>query len=501
MSSTNVEVVATGTYKSNKDRILAELNSIRRKDEKLYRVLKAMVEDLDHVVIQLNPIVEGTSLGSITQELPPTPLTFGYSFEPLSLNLAWTPGDPAGTTFVYELRVGGTGWDDATFVLRTSSRNAALDPQVGAKTYRLKALNINGQESPNSISVAVPAPTITTPSVTASVIDNNVLLYWTEPTSSYNLDHYIITKDGSPIGTTKGTFFTLFESAAGDYTYGVKGVDIAGNEGGLGTVDASVKSPPDFELLTTVNYNESTGTFTNMYYEAYDGKIYGPVDLTETWEQHFNVDQSWASPQAQVTAGYDIFIQENEGPGIWEADEVDLTGGGSLENVIVNVFYTKETLSGTNSPSITVDIKGGDTPGSGTYTSGNSKFFTSIRYVRIKLTVTPDTADSMCALSDIQLTVDVKNAVDGNVRPCLASDTAGTTVSTPGDATQGHGTKSFSDINSITVAPVEDDDMAVTAIYDFTDIPNPTSFKILCFDNAGRRVDANVSWKVRGIEA
>ena len=111
--------------------------------------------------------------------------------------------------------------------------------------------------------------------------------------------------------------------------------------------------------------------------------------------------------------------------------------------------------------------------------------------------------------------ISVKNVIDGNVMACLAADTEGdggeegTIVKFPNHATWsaggGNGTKTFTDINSITLTAYDDGDagvgQAITAIYDFVDVPNPDYFTILCFDSAGRRVDATVAWKVRGIKA
>ena len=58
--------------------------------------------------------------------------------------------------------------------------------------------------------------------------------------------------------------------------------------------------------------------------------------------------------------------------------------------------------------------------------------------------------------------------------------------------------KAFKDVDSINVTPTKTIE-PLTIIYDFVDIPNPTSFKVLVFNSTGVRVTAEVSWQVRGI--
>jgi hypothetical protein len=58
-------------------------------------------------------------------------------------------------------------------------------------------------------------------------------------------------------------------------------------------------------------------------------------------------------------------------------------------------------------------------------------------------------------------------------------------------------TRSFVDVNTIQLTPRGTS--LVTPVYDFTDTPNPTSFKVLLFNQAGSRVDGEVSYDVTGV--
>jgi hypothetical protein len=61
----------------------------------------------------------------------------------------------------------------------------------------------------------------------------------------------------------------------------------------------------------------------------------------------------------------------------------------------------------------------------------------------------------------------------------------------------------FIDVESISVTPSVPSPppsplSPIIAIYDFVDVPNPTSFKVLLFDTSGNRVTGPFSWSARG---
>ena len=59
-------------------------------------------------------------------------------------------------------------------------------------------------------------------------------------------------------------------------------------------------------------------------------------------------------------------------------------------------------------------------------------------------------------------------------------------------------TKNFADIISINVTPKSGGDAAF-ALYDFTDVPNPTSMTIYLYDETLTKVTGHFSWSVSGI--
>lgn len=88
----------------------------------------------------------------------------------------------------------------------------------------------------------------------------------------------------------------------------------------------------------------------------------------------------------------------------------------------------------------------------------------------------------------LEARLDVRLETDEGTVSALASDGTGTTVTF---------NKAFKDISSITVSVL--DTVEKKVIFDFTDVPNPTTFKVLVFDTAGARVNATVHWIARGV--
>ena len=98
------------------------------------------------------------------------------------------------------------------------------------------------------------------------------------------------------------------------------------------------------------------------------------------------------------------------------------------------------------------------------------------------------TKHALARLYLLEARLDVRLETDEGTVSALASDSGGTTVNF---------NKDFKDIISINVSVL--DTVEKKAIFDFTDVPDPTSFKVLVFDTAGARVNATVHWIARGV--
>jgi hypothetical protein len=245
-------------------------------------------------------------------------------------------------------------------------------------------------------------------------------------------------------------------------------------------VSTAVNQPPDY-VLKLDNFTSFNGNRVNMV-ESGDGAWLLPVNTTETFEQHF-LTRSWATPQAQVDAGFPIFIQPTLTSGSYE-ETVD--AGALLAASKVTVTINGATVAGSVTVVTRISLSANGTTWTD-YDNTTSVFGTSFRYVKYRITVTGANTTALYRLTGINLRIDSKLINDAGTATCNAADSGGTTVNF---------NIPFVDVVSIEVTPKGT--TPIIPVYDFTDVPNPTSFKILLFSTSGTRVSGDVSWSVKG---
>lgn len=490
------------------DTLATLVEGYQHTDPRLYDVLKGLIDSLSGIQAIVDPLEQAISASAAVSAALPSVVT-GFSYEILNgkiLRLYWSLASNAAT---YEIRR-GTVWDTATFVVSTNQLEVRLDPiATGSYTYLIRALNGNGDYSA-STSLSVLISPISASTVTATVIDNNVLLKWSEPISPWDIDYYEVQKDGVVVGYIDSSFFVIFETIAGTYTYSIIAVDIAGNRGPINSVSATVSQPKDFELEdlrisllsgTKVNaivygdvflgwFSDDTVGWvqddTDGWIADNTGKLLVCIDDTEVFSDHFTT-RIWTSPADQITAGYPVYIQPTN---LTASYQETIDYGAIFTNVILNLSWTLEQLSLGGTVSVTSSIEfsldgiAWDAP-----VSGPSAFKDSFRYARITVSFSASNDKAVAVFSSFQIQLDVKRDIDSGVVVASAADVNGTQVLF---------NKAFKDIDSITLAPTKAVE-PLSAIYEFVDVPNPTEFFVYVFDSAGNRVSAIVSWKARGI--
>lgn len=473
---------------SDESTALNLLAGLEFKDSRLYSLLDMMIRDFYALDRQINPPTT-TAFGISGVQVATVDGVSGFSatLYTNNLRLDWIEIESA---IKYEVKYlsgsrSASDWDIANSILTTSTTSADLNPITipllyGNHTFFIKATDGSGIESTTASIVVVNIPQITAPVITTSVIDNFVLLKWTIPTSVLEISHYNVRKDGVSLGEMDGTFEAIFETTSGTYTYTVEAEDIAGNVGTSTSVTLAVRQPPDFELSDT-RVSDFSGTKVNTVLDG--GYLLANVNTAETFEDHF-INNSWDHPQDQIDAGYPIHSQPSQTTGSYE-EIVDY--GTLITNTILTLVYSTNELS----PTVTVQPRIATSTDGISYTAFSnvaSLFASSLRYAKIRFEFTGSDDDALTQFTLLQMRLDVKREVDSGAVAALAADTDGTEV---------FFNKTFLDIDSITltVAAIQ----PVTAIYSFVDIPNPVSFKVLCYDSSGNRVDYVVSWKARGI--
>jgi hypothetical protein len=486
--------VGKETGMSQESLIASLLNGIEFDDPRLYDLLNALSKDFYTLLNTLQPPSTVTAFGITGQILgPPAVDNFTATTYNNNLKLAWTS---SGMLSTYEIRykVGSyaiSDWDTATTILTTSTLSADINPLtipllVGTYTFFIKSVDANGVYSTLASIVILDVPAILAPTITCTVVGNSVLLYWTAPTSVWLLDHYNVYKDAVLQGRVSGTFEAIFETTGGTFSYTVEPVDIVGNVGSLSAaVVAVVQNPADFVLQSTLTSTFS-GTKTNCQLESIGGVDYllACIDTAKTFENHF-IDNVWTDPQAQVTAGYDLYIEPAETTGSY----VEIFDFGSIiSNIIVVLNWNTISIVGSVSTGTCTIETSTDAIVWSAATTGTSAFAASVRYVRFTMNFVGADDKSLAYFYNLQCLLNVHYEQDGGIITAISTDAAGTVVTL---------NKAFKSVISITLTP--NSTSPRFAAYDFAFPLNPTTFKVKAYDDAGARVTVDVTWLVRGI--
>jgi hypothetical protein len=455
--------------------------------------------------------VAGSTSVSITAPTAPT-VSGSFSLDEFKLN--WV--DPSSTLPIdeYEIRY-GTSWAAGTVLGRVKGTTISTKAQwVGSRTWWVAAIDVNGNVgAAGSATLIIAEPP--KPSLTQQVVDNNVLLYWTQPSGTLpvvtsELRRGSTWETAETIGQKAGGFTTVFETVAGTYTYWVAGVDSAGNVGTPGDVTTSVSQPPDYALKANDN-STFGGTKSNMYLDT-DGSYVMPVNTTETFEQHFTT-RSWTTPNNQIAAGFPIFIQPANSPGYYE-EVIDY--GTAIGGTKITVTPTGSVIAGTPTQTVEISVTLNSGDAWTVYPNTSSVFVNNFRYARVRFTVSGDNL-SLYRLTKLNVKLDTK------LRNEAGMDTAGSTDAVTGTNAVINGV-SLAGVNPVNAFNVRVPDGAGTmvrfstpfidilaveislatgssaryALYDFVDTPNPAGFKVLLFDGSGNRVGGAFSWSVKG---
>lgn len=413
----------------------------------------------------------------------PTTPTAVLAFKGAEYQITITP-NPGDTLPVSEfvIRYG------AEVVFRgKSSVFKSLADWVGSRDFDITVINSAGIESlPRQVTGVINAPTA--PSPTSQVIDNNILLRWSNGTATLPIVRTEIRKgpvfaSAQVLQSIDGTFANYFESQGGTYYYWLVHVDSAGNYGTQVGVNIIVDDPPNFVLFADFNADLSAGTLTNAVYN--DGKVIFGVDNTELYQEHFT-DNSWNQPQNQIDAGFPIYIQPMEHLLLSQyQQEFDI--GTVIGSCVVSVTPSMDFVAGDPSYQVNIEVKEliGD-PWT-LYTNTDKIYVTNVQYLRITIIANDDSSDDILQMNSLYVSTGLKLQDDAGSGTAAAGDPTGTTVTF---------NKSFIDIVSITVTPLST--TARLAVYDFDDVPDPTAFSVYLFDSSGNRVSGDFSWTARG---
>lgn len=186
----------------------------------------------------------------------------------------------------YEVRQGST-WGASSLVGQVKGTTLKVGLLTsGTTTYLIKALDTSGNYSTNAVSTAVMIVTAAAPVVASSFVGQNIVLTWGAVQGSLATDAYDIRYGASfaagvSLGTIKGTTFSAKANWSGSRTFWVAAIDLNGNTGTAGSVNAVVTIPSAVSITQEVidnnvllKWGDATQTLPVDYYELRKGATF-----------------------------------------------------------------------------------------------------------------------------------------------------------------------------------------------------------------------------------
>jgi hypothetical protein len=374
---------------------------------------------------------------------------------------------------------------------------------TGDKTFTVAPVDIGGNEgTAASVVVSISGPS-TVQNFRASVVVNTVLFYWDAPAiKPIPIAKYLMRRgvagtawaSCASIGEKAGdqTFTTFFEGDSGDFVYWIAPVDTAGNQGTPVSLTLKVDSPAGFKLQSEWNGNFSGGSTTLSSAVLWDAELYLPVNATQTFGDHFTTN-GWTTPQAQVSADYDPYLEPAAASGYYRESFDAMNGAASnLNSTFVTFNYTGGWIDGGGTLTPTIEIATHEAPT--TWVSlGNVQqaFAANFRYIRVTLTAASSGGKDLYKLTSVNVQLALKTEVDSGKK--LVANFTG---SPPTCAVSF--TKEFTDVESIVVTPLGTARREVAV--EFTDSPSPDGFTVRIWDaTTGTQVSNDFTWQATGV--
>lgn len=355
------------------------IQGLQQADPRLYDVLSAIIDRLSQVEIDYQELHRQLTerVQEIVSEAVSPVQFFDYILSPDFVTLTWEKPESTDPIVAYEIRKGGTSWETASKVTITTTLSALLNPlPVGTHKYRIKSIGQSGNFSVQDKTLDILIPEIGAPNTDITVIDNNVLIYWTAPQSVFRISHYIIKRNNQVVGTKDGTFTSYFERDSGTYEYSVAAVDVAGNVGQESKRDAIVNQPPDY-VLHDVHQSDFSGTKIYCMISSPGKLLFNTAE--ETWEYHFAA-RGWNTLQEKIDSGYPYYMQPSRLLGTY-LEVIDY--GTVLSGVVATVSWAYQTLSGQGNDFIIQMRTSLDNSNWTPWVMGASQYLSNFRYLQI----------------------------------------------------------------------------------------------------------------------
>jgi len=245
-------------------------------------------------------------------------------------------------------------------------------------TFTVKAEDAAGNvsEASNAIDVTTDssedteAPTAPTNLASSNITETSVDLTWDASTDNVGVDHYTVFQDGSSIGTTANTSYSVTGlSASTTYTFTVKAEDAAGNVSAASnaidvtTPDGSVTyceskgNNSSYEWISNVEI----GSFSNSSGAAgYTDFTDQTVNLTAGSSVDINLTPDFSG--STYNEYWKIWIDYNKDGDFSDADELVFDAGSMSKSAVSGTINIPSSASGTTRMRVTMKYNGEPSP-------------------------------------------------------------------------------------------------------------------------------------------
>ena len=391
----------------------------------------------------------------------------------------------------------------------TDATAMSIPPMAaGLQYFMVRAVDASGNRSvwgECQLNVRAPGAAFITD---VNVIDNNIQIYWNEPLSLFfDIAYYNFgtVEYGlfSLIGRIDARFASVVEKVAGEYSYQICPVDVAGNIGECSRITATVAQPPDFVLFNDYN-SLFNGEIVNGVLDGNGGMLI-PVDGNQTWNE--NIEKTakllQTSPETltwkqKIDGSYTSWLSPMVSPDVVGTYTEIVDVGTVIPATTITVSITSDVMEG--GPQIKCKIETSLTGEDDWVVVSEDAlvtFATEFRYVRYTFTV----YGGMLSILNINYHLAMKRLSDFGSVDSKATDNGEGFVSVD-ETPDLYGTwvpfiTGFSDVQSGPI--VACNEVGKTAYMNFKDVLKPEGFRVYVLDNEGNRVDGRVSWSAYGV--
>lgn len=268
-----------------------------------------------------------TITGSMAN-LPPSDVpSLTYAFEPFGIRWSWTP-IPDQDLDEYELRVGGTSWDDAAPVTSLRGTNYLWGVQLaGDHVGRIKARDLFGNLSRHDTTMTIIVPRPRAVNLRSRFDGPDAVLDWDTVLGAYAIDRFVVRmgdtlETAAPIDTAYTQNSRIRVTWLGDRTIWVAAIDVAGNEGPSVSATMTVVAPPAPRPGNGAHPpSEVVDNFALLYWQGVAGTL--PI---ASYLARRGVDFDSGSPLGSATGTFTAIFEQTSGTNSYWIAAVDTAG-------------------------------------------------------------------------------------------------------------------------------------------------------------------------------